>query len=397
VIVRPLANGLSASRRNTAVEGFRGVVVAAVVAYHLVRLLLTRQGGSWGSEAPPWLWWLGVTRFGVDAFFVLAGFFVVTSWRQCRRRAASAWGAVRDFGERRVRRIFPAFWLAAAAFGIPAFLAGRIGAGDLGLLAIGQQYLREDLPGHVDLPMWSLTTEVQFYVAVPLLGALARWGRGWPLLAAALGLSVWWAWWPGRELATSLLPGRVDQFVVGIVAGQLVVRARRGERPLPVRLATARGAGWALAAILVALGTFHGATYQKADAGFLELLVHPAAGLVLGGIVLRLVLCPPSAVLDRPAWRFLGLISYGLYLWHYPILDHGFGWLGLREDPLASTVHVVVACALLLAASLLAGVLSYALVEQRFGSVRRRPAPEVAPDPVVGPAVVSGLTARTSP
>jgi len=398
----PILEGLGNAARRPAVEGFRGVVVVSVVAYHLVRLQLTRAGGSWGTTRPDWLIWFGTTRFGVDAFFVLAGVFVTASWRSCRRRAASRWAAVRDFANRRARRILPAFWAAAAVYGAVALVQGRVDLGDLALLAATQHYLEADLPGAVDLPMWSLTTEVQFYVLAPIVAVLAprRWGV--VVLAAAIALTVWWTQWPVRiehEIGASLLPGRLDQFVTGALVGVLASRWDRGERPLAVRLAVAPGVGWVLVAALVGLGTFHGATFQRGEDTWLEYWLHPASGLVLGGIVLRLLCGPRVRVLEAPVWRFFGLISFSLYLWHYPLLDNGFDWFGLR-DPGTSLVTALVAFGVLLAAAVAVSVVSYAVIEHPL-AVGRRPPPEAAglaglAGPVVPSLDVSGPTARTS-
>jgi peptidoglycan/LPS O-acetylase OafA/YrhL len=365
---RAIQQGL-ARPREPSIEGFRGVVVSTVLAYHLLRLLLTLDGGSWGTKAPAWLWWAGTFRFAVDAFFVLAGMFVTASWLRARRQAGPRWVAARDYVARRARRILPPFWAAAAVFGAAAYLAGRIDLGDVGLLAITQQYLDPDLPGAVDLPMWSLTTEVQFYVVAPIIAVVARFGRGVPLLAVTLATSTWWAWWPDRvgDLAASLLPGRLDQFAVGAVAGVLVQRARDGERPLLVRAATARGAGIALVAALVALGTFHGATFQAETENHpLEYALHPLVGLVLGGLVLRLACGPTVRALTRTPWRVLGLVSYSLYLFHYPILDHGMDWFGLRSAAERPAPSVLLAVTVLLALALGAGLAGYLLFEAPF-------------------------------
>lgn len=394
---------MSSDGRLPAVEGFRGVVVSTVVAYHVLRMLLTLDGGSWGSEAQAYWWWAGTFRFAVDAFFVLAGVFVVASWRSCRRRAGSVARAAWDFASRRARRILPAFWLAAFAFGVPAFLEGRIDGTDLALLAAAQQYLRQDLPGEVALPMWSLTTEVQFYVVAPFVAFLFARRLGVALLAVTLVTSTLWVAWPGRgDLAASLLPGRLDQFVAGAVVGMLAARVKAGERPVAVRLATARGAGWILVAAMVALGTFHGATFQRGEDTWLEFARTPIAGIVIGGIVLRLLCGAPVRWLEHPWWRFLGLVSYGLYLWHYPILDHGLEWFGARQ-PDRSALTVVAAVVVLVAVSVVVAALSYSFVEHRFAVGRRRP---VTWDTVAGPTglapapapaeAISGQPARTS-
>lgn len=385
-----IAIGLSRPR-DPAIEGFRGVVVTAVVGYHLLRLLLTLDGGSWGSETTPWLWWAGTARFAVDAFFVLAGMFVTASWLRARRAGGSRWAAAVEYARRRARRILPPFWAAAAVLGGWALLEGRVDLAGLALLATTQQYLDPELTAEVALPMWSLTTEVQFYVVAPLVAVAARRLRGVPLLAATVALSAWWLWWPERpeDLAAGLLPGRLVQFAAGAVVGVLVQRARDGERPVPVRLVTTRGVPAVLVAALVALGTFHGATFQ-ADAPdhALEHWTTSLSALLLGGIVLRLAAGAPVRPLAHPVWRFLGMISYGLYLWHYPLLDRGMDWFGLRDGGPRPAPAIILAAVVLVAAAVAVAVAAFVLVEaplaRRASAVRQ---PELRlQDPVEVPA-----------
>ena len=364
--------------RGAAIEGLRGVVVAAVVGYHLLRLLLTRDGGNWGDTATAWWWWAGVARFGVDVFFVLSGLFVVASWRSCREAAATRRAAARQFAVRRAQRILPPFWLTVVAFGVPALLASTIGWRDLALLMSTQQYLDPQLPDQVNLPSWSLTTEVQFYAVVPVVALAVRWLRGWPLLLLTVTTSTWWIHSPGRgDLPASLLAGRLDQFVAGAVAGQLLGEVARGRRPWAVRTVTRRGAGLLLVALLVALGTYHGATFQQEAGGhgLLEDATHPMAGVLIAALVLRWLAGPAPAFFTHRAWRFLGTISFGLYLWHYPVLEHGLEWLGIRGDDAApSGPAMLLASTLLVAIAVGLAMASYLLVE-RPGLRRRRELP----------------------
>lgn len=371
-------------------QGARGIVVLAVVGFHAVRLVLGRHGADWGDVQARW-WVLGTTRFGVDAFFVLAGFLVVSSWRSCRSHAASRWAAARDFGARRAWRVLPPYLAMLAVLvplSAPELLTSAEHRGDLLQLLTVQQYLDQYLPAAVNVPIWSLTTEVHFYVVAPLVAVLvARWG-GWRVAVPAILLGIWWVQAPWRgDLAASLLPGRLHQFVLGAAAGVLISRWDGGdERPLARWLTRPRVLP-ALLALLLVVGTYHGATHRSGDDGVLPDLVHPVAAVLLAAILVRITCGPRVGILHNPLLMWFGGLSYSLYLWHYPILDSGISW----ATPHARSTGAIVGVALVLcAAGVAVGYLSERWVERpaaawkqrRIEAARKvRPAPAPAPAP----------------
>ena len=381
------------TRRAPVLEGARGIVVTAIVGYHALRLVLERQGGDWGDVSPMW-WWAGTGRLGVDAFFVLAGYLVVASWDSCRRHGRSTAAAVREFARRRGWRILPPYLVMLAVLvplSAPQLLRPDR-AGDLLQLVTVQQYLDPDLPGLVNLPIWSLTTEVHFYLLVPVAAWLLRRVGGWPVVVAALALSVWWTQLDDRgDLAAGLLPGRLDQFLVGAATGGAIVAWRAGVPSRAIDLLTRRGALPLLLAALLAVGTYHGAVYRTGEAGILPVLVHPVAGLLLAGVLVRLVCGPPVPALEHPVLVWLGGISFSLYLWHYPILQHG-----LRQvHPSQPTGLVALLTGLLVVAGVVVAAFFRDLVERpvsrreqarRAGTDPARPAPTRTPSRVPQPA-----------
>jgi peptidoglycan/LPS O-acetylase OafA/YrhL len=247
-----------------------------------------------------------------------------------------------------------------------------------GLHLSTQGYLDHRVPDLVNLPSWSLTTEVQFYVVAPLVAVAVRWGRGWPLLALTLVTSTWWIGWAGRgDIAASLLPGRLDQFVAGAVVGELVAR---GSDSRVRRLVARPYAGVVLLLALLALGTWHGATFQQEAGGngWLEDATHPIAGVLIAALVLRWLTGDAPRFLSWTPWRFLGTISFGLYLWHYPVLLYGLDWLGIRGEGAAPSPPVtLLVCVALVGLSVLLATLSYVGVESRFATDRDRRQPAV--------------------
>lgn len=358
-------------------DGIRGVAVVAAVSWHVLRLYPAAHITS--DSVPLALWPLGVQRFAVDAFFVLSGFLVVRSW-QTIRRSASAGRAWIAFLGRRAARIVPAYWVSLLIL-VP-LVAPVLFDQPRRLLAFFtlNQYLKFWLPERVNVVYWSLTTEWHFYLLVPVVSwLLVRVGR-WPLLAACLCTSVAWYLQPPFRLPAGFVFGRLDQFVAGAVVGQLLVAHARGESSPIVRLVSHRYAGPILAAGLLALGTYHGATFGMGSGAPFDALVRPLAGLFLAAGLLRVLTGTSPRVLLHPVSRYLGTISFGLYIWHYPILDHGRALRGIGTpfpDALWSAIVVAGLCALAVAAA----TVSYVLVERPF--VRRKQA--AAPPPGASP------------
>lgn len=354
-------------------DGARGLAMTAVFSFHALRVM-----GGWysprirGDGVPEWLWPFGLARFSIDAFFVLSGFLVVTTWWERRERLGRLWPALRDYVRSRTLRIFPVFWLSLLVL-VPLRAPDLLAApGDLLLLGGSQQYLDPDLPGRFNVVTWSLTVETHFYVLLPLLAFLVR-RRTTALLtlAGSVALTVWWFGARG-EWPSSVLLGRLDQFVAGMLVAALFRRFAAGERPWAVRLAAARGAGWAMGAVLLAVGIYHGTTLGLPRGDAFDAWQHPVAGLALAGLGLRLLCAERPGLLRRtlehPWLLVLGAMSYSLYLWHVPLLEASHHVLG-AAGPFFS---VTVAAGL----SFTAAALSYTWVELPFMR-RKAKAPSV--------------------
>jgi peptidoglycan/LPS O-acetylase OafA/YrhL len=362
-----LAEDLRAPSRWPALDGVRGLAVVSVVLFHAVRLTVLHHGGG----GP--LWWPASTaRFALDAFFVLSGFLVVGSWASLRRRHDRTWSAVREYAARRAARILPAYWLSLVIL-IPLLAPHLLASpGKLGLFASVQQYLVPGLPSDVNVVYWSLTTEVHVYVAAPLLAlALERW-RSWAVVAGLVVVAVAWRWWLPLGLPASLLVGRLEQFALGAVAANLV-RDHEGGRVLsPVAgralaLVQRRGAGAGLVGALLALGVYQGAVLDHGGHGIASHLLHPAVGFVMAGLFLRALTTTALSFLAHPVLRAAGLVSYGVYLFHYPVLLHGLALLGIdRSGGSSSAISTVAALGLLTVVAFAVGTLSYVVVERPF-------------------------------
>jgi peptidoglycan/LPS O-acetylase OafA/YrhL len=348
----------AAGGRVAAWDGLRGIAVVGVLAYHLG--LRPVHGGF----------------LGVSAFFTLSGFLITSLLLDESRRTGGV--SLGGFWARRLRRLLPA----ACALVVLALVLGRaIGDGTqlanlrgdlLAMLAYvanwrflvtGQDYGGTVLSPSLVLHAWSLSIEEQFYVVFPLAvvaGLKVAGRRGVAAVVAVLAA--------GSVVATVLAAGdpqrvyfsttvRALEILIG-AAFALVLGSRLG--PALRRASVLLG----VPALILILFSWTQATETSpwlARGGF-------AAHAVATGIVV--VAAGEATRLGRGlSWRplaWLGAISYGLYLYHWPL----FLWLTPRRLG-TSTLGAAPAR---LAVTFAAALVSYHLLEQPVRA-RRRPAP----------------------
>ncbi len=303
------------------IDGLRALAILAVLLYHAFPDVV--PGGF----------------IGVDIFLVISGYLIGGVIFQ---DLAAGRFSLKDFYTRRVRRLFPALLLVLATSLIAGW--GLLLSYELeslgrhvrdGLLFILNLTLRRETGGYFAtaadakplLHLWSLAVEEQFYIFWPLLMlALARWRRrpDFVVTVLALLLAVSFGWnvvrVMGDPVATFFLPQtRGWELLLGVLLahaeagapGRLTDLIRRLNGSLPANLRAGLGAGLVLAGLLL-LGP------DARFPGWWALL--PTLGTML------LLSAGPEAWLSRrllasPVAVFLGLVSYPLYLWHWPLLS----------------------------------------------------------------------------
>ena len=344
----------SAAEFRPDIEGLRGIAILLVLLFH--------AGLPWTPGG----------FVGVDVFFVISGFLITGKlWRESQQPGGLN---ITRFYAWRIRRLLPAALVAVALISLVGLLlAAPLDRSELAAdgAASALSLANMRFIGSVDyfaattspspfLHFWSLSVEEQFYLVWPALIVLLTWrgGSSRRLIVALLigvvasfALSIWLTdTSPAR--AFYLLPTRVWQLGVG---GLLALVGVMG---------TSRGAGalaWAgLAAVAVAGVAL---TAEMPYPGLAALL--PTAGavaLLYGGAAPS----GPVRLLAAAPLRFLGKISYSLYLWHWPLLV-----LPLMFLERALTGVEVVAS---VAAAIGVSWLSWRFVEQpfRYGDRSRR-------------------------
>jgi len=331
-------------------DSYRALAALAVVATHVG---FQTAAGVEGPLAPV------VSRLdiGVAIFFVLSGFLLYRPWSMAALRDAPGPATV-PYLWRRALRIVPAYLVVVVAAML--LVRGNEGRGLdewLRQLFLVQIYHAGALvPGLTQ--MWSLGTELAFYLALPLLAWLAtRRHRGDPARSARFQATVLGAYAVAGVVflaavrtagvldprtASLWLPAHLDWFAVGMVlavasAYVTTVPAAAGDTSGWRALAGAAQAPGAASA--VALGFFLVATTPIAGPRTLD---DPTAGQavakhVLYAVVAGFLLLPgtlgprhgrwATAMTARPL-LWLGTVSYGIFLWHLVMLDLVFVALG---------------------------------------------------------------------
>ncbi|MGZ6791508.1 MAG: acyltransferase family protein, partial [Mycobacteriales bacterium] len=310
-------------------------VVATHVAFETGRSIRGPLSGS-----------LARADFGVALFFALSGFLLFRPFASAAVGDRSRWPRTGDYLLRRGLRILPAYWLAVVAclLLIPAN-AGRRGVEVwVRHLTLTQVYT----PGLARFgltQMWSLCTEVAFYLALPLLALLVLGRRGRavgrrPLvvLAALASVAVGWqvvvgqTTWVPRAVAGQWLPGYLDWFGAGMALALVQVRLTTGAAPSWMHglrdLAATPGTCWASALAVFALATSPVAGPRSLEGSATtweavtkNLLFAVCAALLLLPLVLGDQRHGAARTLGHRSLQLLGEVSYGVFLWHLLVLD----------------------------------------------------------------------------
>ena len=330
------------------IDGLRAVAVIPVVLFH--------AGARWFSGG----------YVGVDVFFVISGYLITTILVQ--DFSAGRYSIAR-FYERRIRRIFPALFVVVLCSSV----VGHLLLLPEDLKAFAKSVVATTLfvsnivfwgeSGYFDGPAemkpllhtWSLAVEEQYYIAFPIvLFLLYRFASpriaSWVIALGALlsfGLSVWGV--HNAPVATFyLLPTRGWELLVGSLLAVGLVPLFRSRAVAEI------AAAFGIALILFAVFTFdHDTPFPGLNA------LAPCIGAALliqsgrNGFIPAI-----GRALSSTPLRFVGLISYSLYLWHWPIIVFT-KYVWIENLPAMAQASVVVA-------SIIAAALSWRFVEGPF-------------------------------
>ncbi|HST42745.1 MAG TPA: acyltransferase [Conexibacter sp.] len=316
------------SDRSAAIDGVRGLAALSVLLFHA--WLYTRLEVSASARETTLDYALHEGRLGLVLFFVLSGFLL---WRPfvAAARGSRPRPGVREYLVRRGARVLPAYYLALVGsvvllWGAAETPGVRLPPAELlPLFLVFAQNFNPQTVMKLDPPMWTLAVEVSFYLLLPLVAVVAlRLPRHRAVQALVpLALLLFGVLWnvdiAGERsiVAGKLLPAMLPYFALGmLVALALDGRALFGRRAAYALLLA--GAGLVVAD---ALWQAHGAASQSTSYAFRIWRDLPgAAGFAL---VIAVAAGSAGAGTALLRWRplvYLGTISYGVYLWHVPVL-----------------------------------------------------------------------------
>ncbi len=377
---RPARSGYHAG-----LDGLRALAVGGVLLYH--------GGVSWASGG----------FLGVEAFFVLSGFLItsllVAEWRRTHTIALGA------FWARRARRLLPALFLMVAVVGLYYAVAGPMDAvpdlkgaglstllytGNWHQISTGTSYFAASGPVSPLKHTWSLAIEEQFYLFWPVLLVGVFWlvrrrqprryrdsGGALRLLlaltilgavASVIDTAVLYNGGKGLDRVYYGTDTRASSLLAGAALALALALRRRGAAPLGeegaegdrARLLGAVAIG-GLCAVLAAM------CFADSSSGWLYPLGLSGVDLAVALVIAAVVLAPATLVarlLCATPLTAIGQISYGIYLWHFPL----FLWLDEGSTGLSGTALLC----LRIAVTLVISVLSFVFLEQ---PIRKRVVP----------------------
>lgn len=361
--------------RDAGLDGLRGLAAVAVLLFHVWLFndahTTTRRDGLLD-------YFFVELKLGLYMFFALSGFLLVRPFLRAAldRRPLPA---LLPYARNRLARIAPAYWVSLVGAAAMLFAAGgtamkHMPAGsDIWQHFVFGQNFTQDTIMQLNPAAWSLPVELAFYALIPVIGfaavAAARVTRGSTGVALAIGaigllMIVGGLLWNKATIGQSsvyrlALPGMLPYFGLGMLAAigaslwerRNAARAPRAERHAPAAVFFA-----GMLVLAAAIYNYERNIYSETLQVIRDIPAATGFALIIAGVAMA---TSRSRLGRALSWRplvALGTVSYGVYLWHVPLLLAGRASDLLPEG-------TVLASMLVLTVSVLLGALSWRFVE----------------------------------
>ena len=370
-------------------DGLRGAAAVGVLLGHCAGISGAATTTAFGHV-------VGNLQMGVTVFFVISGFLLYRPFVTADICGSQRPGLA-TFYRRRILRIVPGYWFALLAVSLLPGVISVFGPGWWRYFLLIQNYSGFNFAFARGIgPAWSLSVEVAFYLTLPLFAWLMSRAAGrspgrrlaWDLAALALLALASAALRanlidsivsnPGKpnELAGTAiltLPLYLTWFAVGMAFASLSAWTQAtGRSPAALTAVAARpGVAW-----LVAAGAFLALALVSPTLPAGEYPIHH----VMTGLVAALLVFPaafprpggggmPALLLKARPVAWVGLVSYGIYLWSTPVIE-----TLVHRGILANPRPFLTLTAATLALAIVAGAFSYYVVERPFLKLKLRQA-----------------------
>lgn len=360
-------------------DGFRAIAATAVLLTHVSFATGNNTRSSWGG-------YFARADVGVAIFFLISGFLLYRPFVRARFRTEPA-PRTGAFWWRRALRIYPAYWAALVAVVVIGGIEVHGFTAWLRFIFLIHIYWPTTVFGPVN-QSWTLATEVAFYLFLPLYAFVLRRAVRHDAeprrklqaelvgIAALVAITWLYRWLISQHtehfgVYNTWLPSWLDHFGLGmLLAVTSVLCAERGSRaPAGLERRWAPVVCWVVAGVAFWLVSMKMGVavnlveFTTRD----EMVCHVMYAIVAFFFLLPGVFGPQDKGLIRRFLRnrivqFVGLVSYGVYLWHELLIIKLREWAGAPADGIGGNFGklalAVFACTLVLA------TLSYVLIER---------------------------------
>lgn len=332
---------INKSQHYPMIDVLRGFAALTVIVYHVIEHLGWKDFPLKGIAGQ----WFQLGWMSVDLFFVISGFVIILSAVKSYNKSDSIYDFRRNYIRRRLARIMPLHYLSCCIFlffVMPEML--RVPRFPFHMVT-HTFFIHNWHPatiGSINGPNWSLGVEMQFYLLVMLASVWLSRVKPATLIASCICIS--WAWRFGAFqlfhgqtkfntnltwMYSSQIFGMLDLFAWGGAVALLVARDSTGK----VQLWLSRWWVWALLAVAISLPLMK---IYWSNAEFWSIPAMVTLWRTPEGLLWALVLAFACGLgsgrisqISAPL-RYFGVISYGLYLWHVPVI------YSLKKTSLAS-------------------------------------------------------------